>query len=49
MHLHDLIIQRIIKKNSYTKFERDTFIRESRDATYQSNLTSYEFINASFH
>ena len=28
-----------------TKFERDTFIKESRDATYQSNLTSYEFKN----
>ena len=28
-----------------TKFERDTFIKESRDATYQSNLTSYEFRN----
>ena len=28
-----------------TKFERDTFIRESRNATYQSNMTSYEFVN----
>ena len=28
-----------------TKFERDTFIRESRNASYQSNLTSYEFVN----
>ena len=34
------------EKIHITKFERDTFIRESRDATYQSNLTSYEFINA---
>ena len=29
-----------------TKFERDTFIRESRNASYQSNMTSYEFRNA---
>ena len=28
-----------------TKFERDTFIRESRNASYQSDLTSYEFVN----
>ena len=28
-----------------TKFERDTFIRESRNASYQSNMTSYEFVN----
>ena len=28
-----------------TKFERDTFIKESRSSTYQSNLTSYEFRN----
>ena len=28
-----------------TKFERDTFIKESRDASYQSNMTSYEFVN----
>ena len=33
------------EKLHITKFERDTFIRESRNATYQSNLTSYEFIN----
>ena len=33
------------EKIHITKFERDTFIRESRNATYQSNLTSYEFIN----
>ena len=29
-----------------TKFERDTFIKESRAASYQSNMSSYEFINA---
>ena len=29
-----------------TKFERDTFIRESRNASYQSSMTSYEFRNA---
>ena len=28
-----------------TKFERDTFIRESRNASYQSDITSYEFVN----
>ena len=28
-----------------TKFERDTFIEESRNASYQSDLTSYEFVN----
>ena len=28
-----------------TKFERDTFIKESRDASYQSDLTCYEFKN----
>ena len=28
-----------------TKFERDTFIKESRAASYQSNMSSYEFIN----
>ena len=28
-----------------TKFERDTFIRESRNASYQSEITSYEFVN----
>ena len=28
-----------------TKFERDTFIKESRNASYQSNMTSYEFKN----
>ena len=28
-----------------TKFERDTFIRESRAASYQSDMTSYEFVN----
>ena len=28
-----------------TKFERDTFITESRNASYQSNMTGYEFIN----
>ena len=28
-----------------TKFERDTFIKESRNASYQSNMTSYEFVN----
>ncbi len=28
-----------------TKFERDTFIRESRNASYQSDMTSYEFVN----
>ena len=28
-----------------TKFERDTFIKESRNASYQSNMSSYEFIN----
>ena len=33
------------EKLHITKFERDTFIRESRNAIYQSNLTSYEFIN----
>ena len=27
-----------------TKFERDTFIEESRNASYQSDLTSYEFV-----
>ena len=29
-----------------TKFERDTFIKESRSASYQSSMTSYEFRNA---
>ena len=29
-----------------TKFERDTFIKESRAASYQSEMTSYEFYNA---
>ena len=29
-----------------TKFERDTFIRESRNASYQSDITMYEFVNA---
>ena len=29
-----------------TKFERDTFIKESRAASYQSDMSSYEFINA---
>ena len=29
-----------------SKFERDTFIRESRASSYQSNMSSYEFINA---
>ena len=29
-----------------TKFERDTFIEESRAASYQSEMTSYEFYNA---
>ena len=29
-----------------TKFERDTFIKESRAASYQSEMSSYEFINA---
>ena len=29
-----------------TKFERDTFIKESRAASYQSDMTSYEFVNA---
>jgi len=28
-----------------TKFERDTFIRESRNASYQSDITMYEFVN----
>ena len=28
-----------------TKFERDTFIEESRDASYQSDLTCYKFKN----
>ena len=28
-----------------TKFERDTFIEESRNASYQSDITSYEFVN----
>ena len=28
-----------------TKFERDTFIEESRNASYQSDMTSYEFVN----
>ena len=28
-----------------TKFERDTFIKESRAASYQSKMSSYEFIN----
>ena len=28
-----------------TKFERDTFIKESRAASYQSEMSSYEFIN----
>jgi len=28
-----------------TKFERDTFIKESRNASYQSELTCYEFRN----
>jgi len=28
-----------------TKFERDTFIKESRAASYQSDMTSYEFVN----
>ena len=28
-----------------TKFERDTFIKESRDASYQSDLTCYKFKN----
>ena len=28
-----------------TKFERDSFIKESRNASYQSNMSSYEFIN----
>ena len=28
-----------------TKFERDTFIKESRGASYQSQMSSYEFIN----
>ena len=47
MHLHVLIIQKIIRKTIHvTKFERDTFIRESRNASYQSNMTSYEFVNA---
>ena len=29
-----------------TKFERDTFIRESRNSSYQSDITMYEFVNA---
>jgi len=29
-----------------TKFERDTFIKESRGSVYQSDMTSYEFVNA---
>ena len=29
-----------------TKFERDTFIRESINASYQSDITIYEFVNA---
>ena len=29
-----------------TKFERDTFIKESRSTSYQSSMTSYEFRNA---
>ena len=28
-----------------TKFERDTFIRESRNSSYQSDITMYEFVN----
>ena len=28
-----------------TKFERDTFIKDSRDASYQSDLTCYKFKN----
>ena len=28
-----------------TKFERDSFIKESRGASYQSRMSSYEFIN----
>ena len=28
-----------------TKFERDSFIKESRGASYQSQMSSYEFIN----
>ena len=28
-----------------TKFERDTFIRKSRNSSYQSDITMYEFVN----
>ena len=28
-----------------SKFERDTFIEESRNASYQSDITMYEFVN----
>ena len=33
------------EKLHVTKFERDSFIKESRGASYQSQMSSYEFIN----
>ena len=46
VHLHVLIIQRDYKEIIHiTKFEKDTFEKKSRFATYKSVMTQYEFVN----